>query len=290
MSDESCDELEKIQEDFTEVARSPESDLSSEDGPPPDQNESLTKNEIGEHYDVKFTRIGDEDLQHVFPCGSDFTVCGLSIQNDYLVSDTPGAFTPLCDECRESVAAGYIYSGRTYNELKEWLEDEVEILNLPKEIPESLGLTELDKIVWHIKSVNKRIDVADDNTSKRDRTISSDARSESIDVMIDEILGDDLDEEARAIISKTLSEEDLNENEQKVVLKALQLLKSGARENNHDLLKLLQQETGRDNMSYSTWWTGLMLPIFQKLQEENIVTRGKYQKLEWVDGINDKNC
>lgn len=290
MSDESGDELEQIREEFSRLAEQPESDGSSEYETFPNQNESVTNNRIEEHRNIKFTRIGGEDLQHTFSCGSDVTVCGISIPNDSLVSDVPGAFTPHCDECQELVAAGYIYSGQTYEDLKSRLESEIKILDLPKNAPESFGLIELDKIVWHIDLLNKQIEVADENTGKEDLTASTDTQAESIDIMIDEMLGSDLDEEVRIIISKILAEEGLIENRQKVVLKAIQLLKSGAQENNHDLLRRLEQETGRDNMSYATWWTGIMLPIFQKLQEENIVTRGKYKKLEWVEDIKDEDC
>lgn len=154
MSDKKSDKLETVAEEFDSDAKSSDTQSDLKETENTNEDDSLSKEDINEEFNVQFAKKPGNTSQHLVTPGESEALCGVGLGSDVPISDTPGPFDPICGNCRRSIG-GTRRPGMNRYDLREWLANNVKGVEGPdnRENSSRFKKEEMEAIVSHIKSI-----------------------------------------------------------------------------------------------------------------------------------------
>jgi hypothetical protein len=152
------DKIEKIMDDFDSTVDLPDENQNGSETS--DNTEELSKEEIADRFDIRFAKSPNGGTQHLMPSEDDTIFCRTSLTDDFIASENPGPFDPICTRCRKNVTGGTQTSdlGNTVADYRRWLANEIDGVKQPNGEGTSavaLRKAEMAAVVSHIQSLKQ---------------------------------------------------------------------------------------------------------------------------------------
>lgn len=162
MTDDVSEELDELMDDIDAGGSTLSPESETDEGTNKADGGELSKEEIADEFEVLFAKKQGNSVQHLVHAEADDTLCGVGLGTEVKQIETPGPFDPICKRCRSNLLGGSLGSNtnRTYNDLRQWLANEIEGVQEATDdgSSDALRKSEAAAIVSHIQSLKENIE------------------------------------------------------------------------------------------------------------------------------------